>query len=184
MKSKKHSSHDKEKSDASNLKKPFRRYGKWIVIFILIIGMFIVEFGLWNGSHVGSTYRNISLKLANNSWLIYADRSKVEKDIKSNLMEMSNFLEANQIDSAMEFVHPDQRDSYYSQFAAYPERLPYFIEGLRSAKLVFISEKLNAYDSERLARVKLYIPEDTSSDVKNPYTLTCILLEEKWVIDS
>ncbi|MCK5848699.1 MAG: hypothetical protein KAH01_05830 [Caldisericia bacterium] len=189
MDSKKHISQDKEKkSSVSNPKTSFKRYVKWIVIFVLLVAVLVAEFGLWNGKHIGTLNRAISLKISTTSWHRYTDRSKVEKDIASNLQEMSNFLESGQIDSAMEFVHPDQKDSYYSQFTTYPDRIPAFVEGLRSAKLVFISEELNAYESERLARVELLIPEEISSTDENskkyPCTLTCILFEERWVIDS
>ncbi|MDD4615150.1 MAG: hypothetical protein PHI40_07105, partial [Caldisericia bacterium] len=77
---------------------------------------------------------------------------------------------------------------YTQAFTTYPDRIPAFIEGLRSAKVVFISPKLNAYDTERMARIELQIPQDVnaSSDDISSYstTLTCMLLEEKWVIDS
>ena len=189
MDSQKDISQDKgTKSDVSNPKLSFKRYIKWVVIFVLLVALFVAEFGLWNGAHFDSMQRAISIKIETTSWQRYSDRSKIEKEITADLQEMSNFLESGQIDSALEFVHPDQKDTYSFKFATYPDRIPAFVEGLRSAKLVFISEKLNAYDAERLVRVELMIPEDNSATDENakkfPYTITCMLFEERWVIDS
>ena len=189
MDSQKDISQDKgTKSDVSNPKLSFKRYIKWIVIFVLLIAILVAEFGLWKGAHFGIIQRAISLKIATTSWQRYSDRSEIEKEITANLQEMGTFLESGQIDSALEFVHPDQRDTYSTQLSTYPDRIPAFVEGLRSAKLVFISEKLHAYEAERLVRVELMIPEENSATDENtkkyPYTLTCILFEERWVIDS
>jgi len=101
---------------------------------------------------------------------------------------MSTFLASGDTTSALQYVHPDQKEKYTRDFASYPERIPALIEGLRSAKVVFISPKSNTYDTERMARVELQIPHNANapSDDTSSFstTLTCILLEERWVIDS
>jgi len=165
-----------------------RRAKKWIVFGLIIVVLSVAEFGFWKGAHVGSLWRNISLKIATTSWQRSFGRSKIEKQIQSQLQDMSTFLASGDTTSALQYVHPDQKENYAQAFATYPDRIPSFIEGLRSAKVVFISPPLSAYDTERMARVELQIPHNANapSDDTSSYstTLTCILLEEKWVIDS
>ncbi|MDD4029427.1 MAG: hypothetical protein PHX86_06955 [Caldisericia bacterium] len=179
---------DPVQKSKKNQKTTLRNTKKWIVFGFIIVLLGSAEFGFWKGAHVESLWRNVSLKISTTTWQRYSDRSKIEKAIVSNLEEMGTRLESGQIESALEFVHPDQKEKYTQAFTTYPDRIPAFIEGLRSAKVVFISPKLNAYDTERMARVELQIPQEVnaSSDDNSSYstTLTCMLLEEKWVIDS
>lgn len=169
-------------------KKPLHTTKKWIVLGLIIVLLGVAEFGFWKGAHVGSLWRNISLKISTTSWQRSLDRFKIEKQIQSQLQDMSTFLESGDTTSALQYIHPDQKEKYAQAFATYPDRIPALVEGLRSAKVVFISPKSNTYDADRMARVKLQIPQQTglSSEDANfyPSTITCILFEEKWVIDA
>ena len=182
------SNEKKPKSMNANKSKTGRTYTKWILVFIVLVVLLVAEFGFFKGTHYYALCRTVSLKFTTSAWKRSLDRPKIQNEITSNLTEMSNFLESGDIDSAMQYIHPDQQSRYSAQFTANPDRIPGFIEGLRSAKVIFISEKLNAYDTNRMARVQLVIPEDPASPVEESKqfktTLTCIFLEERWVIDS
>jgi hypothetical protein len=179
---------DRIQKSTKKHKKTLQSTTKWIGLGLIIVLLSVMEFGFWKGVHIGSLWRNISLEISSTSWQRSFDRFKIEKQIQSQLQDMSTFLESGDTTSALQYVHPDQQEKYTQAFAAYPDRIPALIEGLRSAKVVFISPKSNTYDAERMARVKLQIPQEMSASSEDTSyyssTLTCILFEEKWVIDT
>ena len=171
-------------------KKPLSPRKKRIIrVGIAVSAVIFLGLVVWQAGHLTGQWQRMALNRAMSAWERYDDRSEVEDAVMTSLNEMADLLERGQISAALDYVHSDQKERYASDFARYPEQIPILVSALRSANLVLISDELDAYETDRMVRVELQIPDDANSAGQDEalgraFTITMVLDEERWVIDS
>lgn len=141
----------------------------------------------WQIGQMSGVWQRLALNRAATAWQRQDDRKEAEAEIFSTLEQTAAYLEQERFEDALTLIHPDQQEIYRNQFAAYPERIPALIHALRSARLTYLSDDLDAYELERMARVELLLPAaagEQEDPAGSSFTMTLVINEGRWVIDS
>ncbi len=171
------------------VRQPPARKKRVIAIFVAAVAVILLGLAVWQLGHLTGQWQRMALNRSLSAWERFGDREEVEDEVLGRLSEMADLLEQGQTEAALAYVHPDQQQRYVSDFNQYPEQIPMLVAALRSARLVLISEELDAYTTDRMVRVELRLPDEAFTDSRDEntgraFTVTMVLDEDRWVIDS
>ena len=183
-----HASHTAMADNGKGGRKPVSRKHRlatrFVVLVVLLIGTVLV---IWQVGRMTGTWRNLQVRQASSGWQRQQDVPQVRSAITADMADLADQLDDGNLDKALAWIHPDHHITYREQFDRHPGRVSELATALRSIELTFLSSDNGNYESSRMAQITVkMLPlslEDESSALQD-VTVTLILYEDRWVIDS
>ena len=176
-------------SSASSKKKPKKASAprpKWLrllstsLMVLFIVG--VVGYGIWKVGDITGFWQDRSIAKAANAWQKEPDYKNHEKEIFQVIGEFSKHLESGDLTAALEYVHPDEKNTLEMMISENPERLPAFLEMLNHLEITFMNADNDYYAVEQMAIVMAGTPSEEVPSTGTA-TITMVKIDGRWVVD-
>jgi hypothetical protein len=163
---------------------------KWLKITIpVVIGVLVLSlfgFGIWKAGQITGLWNRMAVNRAFDSWEKQKGLKTEQKLIFNAIDDMKAELQAGDLDSAMQYVHPDCRDALKTKLITYSDKIPLLISYMNDCELTYLSTDTGNYESLRMAIVQIGIPTPGASpDMPDTGTGTIVLVESEdgWMVE-